>query len=158
MNVSHPRSRAPRFAAAAAMLALAGAVAAVSLAQPAPSSTAPANQPAVAPTAPGAAARLAAAEKACAFLHDLTDGSPIAHQTVEHSYLWSLRRFEAQRDVEFAKDRGEAAARRHLEHVKALHDKLAGAIAKGAFSKFDVAATEYYVAEAEELLARAQTK
>ncbi len=91
-------------------------------------------------------------------LHDLNDGTPIAHQTVEHSYLWSLRRFEAQRDVEFAKDHGVAAAQRHLDHVKALNAKLADANAKGAFSKFDVAATEYYVAEAEELLAKARAR
>ncbi|HEX8875478.1 MAG: hypothetical protein K2Y21_03905 [Phycisphaerales bacterium] len=137
-----------------AAVVLLAAAAAIALGQAGgqPSAPAPGAEP------PSAAARLAAAEKACMFLHDLADGSPIAHQTVEHSYLWSLRRFEAQRDVEFAKDRGEAAARRHLEHVKALHDKIAGANAKGAFSKFDVAATQYYVAEAEELLAKARAK
>lgn len=137
-----------------AALLLLAAVAAVALAQ----AGGQASTPAPGAEPPSAAARLAAAEKACMFLHDLADGSPIAHQTVEHSYLWSLRRFEAQRDIEFAKDRGEVAARRHLEHVKALHDKIAGANAKGAFSKFDVAATEYYVAEAEELLAKTRTK
>lgn len=116
------------------------------------------STPALATSAPSAAARLAAAEKACKMLHDLNDGTPIAHQTVEHSYLWSLRRFEAQRDVEFAKDHGLAAAQRHLDHVKALNAKLVDANAKGAFSKFDVAATEYYVAEAEELLAKARAR
>lgn len=137
----------------AAVLLLA-AVAAIALGQAGgqPSAPAPGAEP------PSAAARLAAAEKACKMLHDLNDGMPIAHQGTEHSYLWSLRRFEAQRDTEFAKDRGEAGARRHLEHVKALHDKIAGASAKGAFSKFDVAAAEYYVAEAEELLAKTRAK
>jgi len=128
-------------AAAAIALAQAGGRPAASPAHEAPAS---------------AAARLAAAEKACKMLHDLDDGSPIAHQTPEHSNLWSLRRFEAQRDVELAKDHGVAAARRHLDHVRALAAKVAGANAKGALSTFDVAATEYYVAEAEELLAKAR--
>ncbi len=136
---------------AAAGLAVAAAIALGQAAsQPTP--------PAAAAATPSAAARLAAAEKACKMLHDLNDGTPIAHQTVEHSYLWSLRRFEAQREVDFAKDRGLAAAQRHLDHVKALNAKLADANAKGAFSKFDVACTEYYVAEAEELLAKAKAR
>jgi hypothetical protein len=137
-----------------AAVVLLAAAAAIALGQAGGQPTAPA--PGAEP--PSAAARLAAAEKACMFLHDLADGSPIAHQTVEHSYLWSLRRFEAQRDVELAKDHGVAAARRHLDHVRALAAKVAGANAKGAFSTFDVAATEYYVAEAEELLAKARAK
>ena len=137
-----------------AAVVLLAAAAAIALAQ---AGGQPAASPA--PEAPAsAAARLAAAEKACKMLHDLDDGSPIAHQTPEHSYLWSLRRFEAQRDVELAKDHGVAAAQRHLDHVRALAAKVAGANAKGAFSKFDVAATEYYVAEAEELLAKARAK
>lgn len=137
----------------AAVLLLA-AVAAIALGQAGGQPSAPAA--AAAP--PSAAARLAAAEKACKMLHDQSDGTPIGHQGTEHSYLWSLRRFEAQRDVEFAKDHGEAAAQRHLEHVRALAAKIADANAKGAFSKFDVAATEFYVAEAEELLAKARAK
>lgn len=136
------------------LFALFTAVAAIALGQAVGQQSAPV--PGAEP--PSAAARLAAAEKACKMLHDLNDGTPIAHQTVEHSYLWSLRRFEAQRDVEFAKDHGVAAAQRHLDHVKALNAKLADANAKGAFSKFDVAATEYYVAEAEELLAKARAR
>lgn len=139
------RSAAVLLLAAVAALALGRA-----MAQP--------SAPAAAAEPPSAAARLAAAEKACKMLHDLSDGSPVGHQGVEHSYLWSLRRFEAQRDVEFAKDHGEAAALRHLDHVRALAAKIADANAKGAFSKFDVACTEYYVAQAEELLATAKAR
>ncbi len=43
-----------------------------------------------------------------------------------------------------------------IAEIRALEQKLGKTLL--AFSKFDVAATEYYVAEAEELLARAQTK
>lgn len=137
----------------AAVLLLA-AVAAIALGQAGGQPSAPAA--AAAP--PSAVARLAAAEKACKMLHDQSDGTPSGRRGVEHSYLWSLRRFEAQRDVEFAKDHGEAAARRHLEHVRALAAKVTDANAEGVFSKFDIASTEYYVAEAEELLARAKVR
>ena len=47
-----------------------------------------------------AKARLAAAERTCKILHDVETGEPRGHQGVEHTYVWSKRRMEAQIDVE----------------------------------------------------------
>ena len=106
-----------------------------------------------------AKARLAAAERTCKILHDMHTGEPRGHQGVEHTYLWSKRRMEAQIDVERTKpaggDGGIAAIERHLQWMRAWHEQI---VASGAFSGFEVASTEFYVAEAQDLLARATTK
>lgn len=106
-----------------------------------------------------AKARLAAAERTCKILHDMQTGDPRGHQGVEHTYLWSKRRMEAQIDVERTKpgggDGGIAAIGRHVEWMRAWHEQI---VKSGAFSGFDVASTEFYVAEAEDMLARAKTK
>ena len=104
----------------------------------------------------------AAAERTCKILHDMETGAPRGHRGVEHTYLWSKRRMEAQIDVEHTKpdggDGGIVGIERHLEWMRAWAKQVAAANAKGAYSTFDVASTEFYVAEAEDLLARAKTK
>lgn len=109
-----------------------------------------------------AKARLAAAERTCKILHDLESGAPCGHQGVEHTYLWSTRRMEAEIAVERTKpsggDGGLAAMQRHMEWMRDWAKTVADANAKGAFSTFDLASTEFYVAEAEDLLARARAK
>ena len=106
-----------------------------------------------------AKARLATAERACKILHDMQTGDPRGHQGVEHTYLWSKRRMEAGIDVERTKpgggDGGIAAIERHVEWMRAWHEQV---VKSGSFSGFDVASTEFYVAEAEDLLARAKTR
>jgi hypothetical protein len=109
-----------------------------------------------------AKARLATAERACKILHDLDTGQPLGHQGVEHTYVWSKRRMEAQLDVERLKpsggDGGIAAIERHVQWMREWSKQVTEAQTKGAFSKFDVASTDYYVAEAEDLLAHAKAK
>lgn len=106
-----------------------------------------------------AKARLAAAERTCKILHDMQTGDPRGHQGVEHTYLWSKRRMEAQIEVERTNpgggDGGIAAIGRHVEWMRAWHEQI---VKSGAFSGFDVASTEFYVAEAEDMLARAKAK
>lgn len=104
-------------------------------------------------------ARLAAAEKVCEMLHDMETKSPRAHQGVEHTYLWSVRRMEAQRALEMAKDRGLAAMEGHAKRMREyaawvarVHDT------EQAFSVLEVSCTQFYAAEAEDLLARAKAK
>lgn len=109
-----------------------------------------------------AKARLATAERVCKIMHDMQTGEPRAHQGVEHTYLWSKRRMEAQIDVERIKpnggDGGIAAIERHVQWMREWSRVVTEANAKGAFSTFDVVSTEFYVAEAEDLLARAKAK
>ena len=106
-----------------------------------------------------AKAKLAAAERTCKILHDSQTGAPRGHQGVEHTYLWSKRRMEAQIDLDRTKpgggDGGIAAIQRHVDWMRAWHEQVVKA---GAYSGFEVASTEYYVAEAEDLLARAKAK
>lgn len=126
--------------------------------QPHDEHRAPAGSPSVEETAK---ARLAAAERTCKILHDLESGEPRGHQGVEHTYLWSKRRMEAQIDVERIKPSGGggiAAIERHVQWMREWSKEVTEANAKGAYSTFDVATTEYYVAEAEDLLARAEAK
>lgn len=111
------------------------------------------------PAAPSAAARLAAAERVCQILHDRADGTPTGHQGVEHTYLWSMRRMEAQRDVEAARGGDRfAALEAHLQRMRDFEKRTAELYKADVVSKFDMAATQYYVAEAEELLARERAK
>lgn len=146
-------------AAAGAALALAatGGIVAAQTAQPNHDAhNAPASAPSVEETAK---ARLAAAERTCKILHDMESGTPRGHQGVEHTYLWSKRRMEAEIGVERTKpgggDGGIAAIQRHAEWMRAWHEQV---VKSGAYSGFDVASAEFYVAEAEDLLARARAK
>lgn len=108
---------------------------------------------------PTAQARLAAAERVCQMLHDATDGAPHAHQGVEHAYLWSLRRMEAQREVDAGRDGGVAALEAHAKRMREYAVWAAEAQRKTeVFSRFEIACTEFYAAEAEDLLARARAK
>lgn len=116
---------------------------------------APSSAEALAPPA-AAQARLAAVERVCNILHDRETGEPVSHQGVEHPYLWSYRRMEAQRAVEKDKEHGVSAIESHLQRMRDLAKHIADA--KAAYSTFEVASTEYYVAEAEDLLARAKAK
>lgn len=102
--------------------------------------------------------KLAAAERACNILHDMTTGDPRGHEGVEHTYLWSKRRMEAQIDVDRTKpggDGGIAAIQRHTDWMRQWRDEV---VKSGAYSGFDIASAEYYVAEAEDLLAGAKAK
>ena len=102
-----------------------------------------------------AAARLAAAERVCMMLHDAKDGAPKAHEGVEHTYLWSLRRMEAQRDVDATRDDRFSALEAHANRMREFSEHIAQLNKEGIASKFELASTRFYLAEAEELLARA---
>ena len=106
---------------------------------------------------PSAAARLAAAERVCQILHE-PDGTPNGHQGVEHAYLWSMRRMEAQRDVDAARGDRFSALEAHLQRMRALDTRFAQLHRSGDVSIFEAASTHFYVVEAEELLARERAK
>jgi hypothetical protein len=107
---------------------------------------------------PSAASRLAAAERVCRMLHDQATGAP-GHLVVEHTYVWSMRWMQAQRDVDAAADGDRfAALEAHLKRMRDFRARVAELHKQDLTSKFDVASTEYYVAEAEELLTRAKAK
>ena len=105
--------------------------------------------------APSAAARLAAVERVCGMFHDEKTGAPRAH--ADH-YLWSMRWMDAQRDVARTKVERTAAAEAHLERMRKFHKDMAELAKSNVVSQFELAATEYYVVEAEELLARAKAE
>lgn len=107
-------------------------------------------------TPPGAAARLAAAERVCQILHDEA-GTPRGHQGVEHTYLWSMRRMEAQRDVDAARGDRFSALEAHLQRMRDFEARTAELYKTDVVSKFELASTQFYVAEAEEMLARARS-
>lgn len=115
-------------------------------------------QPARTDAATSAARRLATAERVCQMLHDEMDGSPRGHGGVEHTYLWSKRRMEAQLDVEAERGDRVSAVRRHAEWMRKLAESVAELNKSGMTSKFEVASTQFYLAESEELLARAEAK
>lgn len=104
---------------------------------------------------PSAAARLAAAERVCRMFHDEKTGAPKSHS--DH-YLWSFRWMEAQRDVDAARGERFAALEAHLERMRAFANRTAELHKANLASEFELAATLYYVAEAEELLARARAQ
>ncbi len=149
------------YSVAVVAFAVVGGVVAVQGGQPADNQRAP--QVAHAPVADevslaeAAKARFAAAERACKMLHDPNSGAPRGHQGVEHTYVWSKRRMEAEIEVIRIKpDGGDgeiAAIERHLEWMRAWNRTI---VDSGAYSMFDIAATEFYVAEAESILAQAQ--
>lgn len=107
---------------------------------------------------PNAAARLAAAERVCQMLHDEVSGAPAGHQGIEHAYLWSMRRMEAQRDVDAASGDHTSAQEAHRQRMRDFETGTAKLYKDGVASKFELASTQFYVAEAEELLARARAK
>lgn len=107
---------------------------------------------------PSAAARLAAAERVCQMLHDEAKGKPYGHQGVEHTYVWSMRRMQAQRDVDAARGDHLSALEAHLQRMREFETATADLYKANVVSRIDLASTQYYVAEAEELLARAQAK
>ena len=107
---------------------------------------------------PSAAARLVAAERVCQMLHDEADGTPKGHQGVEHTYLWSMRRMEAQRDVDSARGDRFAALEAHLQRMRDFEARTAELYKAHSVAKFELASTQFYVADAEELLARERAK
>lgn len=108
---------------------------------------------------PSAAARLAAAERVCQILHDQTSGSPLLHEGVEHAYLWSKRRMEAQRDLDEARGGDRfSALQAHLQRMRDLDARVGELYKDKGLSRFEFASTQFYVAEAEELLARERSK
>ena len=104
---------------------------------------------------PGAAARLAAVERVCGMFHDEKTGAPRAH--ADH-YLWSMRWMDAQRDVATTRGERTAAAEAHLERMRKFHKDMAELAKSKVVSQFELAATEYYFVEAEEVLARERAK
>lgn len=113
----------------------------------------------------GPDARLAAAKRVYDLLAAGDQGPPLSRRGVDQSYQWSKRWMEAQTDAEAAKV-GEAggnvpsrtAAKAHLERMRAVAAKIAEMRRLGEIAEFDVACTDYYVADAEELAARAEVK
>jgi hypothetical protein len=151
---THPnRENLLRVAAVVTMSAAAGLVAGQGMqehAHPAASTPQPADT---------ARARLAAAERVCDILHDQETGASTPHQGAEHTYLWSLRRMEAQRRVDAARGQGgdrTSALEAHLQRMRSMAQRLAEADKKGVLSRFDAASVDYYVAEAEDMLAQAK--
>ena len=102
-----------------------------------------------------AAARLAAVERVCGMFHDEKTGAPRAH--ADH-YLWSMRWMDAQRDVATTRGERTAAAEAHLERMRKFHKDTAELAKSKVVSQFELAATEYYFVEAEEVLARERAK
>jgi hypothetical protein len=105
-----------------------------------------------------AKARLATAERVCLMLHEEVGGAPKAHGGVEHTYLWSKRRMEAQLAVDAARGDDVSAVQRHADWMRQLATRIDELHKAGVTSQFEVASTEFYVAEADELLARARAK
>ena len=106
-----------------------------------------------------AKAQLAVAERVCRMFHDPDSGAPRGNAGVEVTYLWSKRRMDAEINVarldqEAAHGR-IVAIERHLEWMRAWNKTV---VESGAYSRFDIAATEYYIAEAETLLAQAKDR
>ncbi|HVV87400.1 MAG TPA: hypothetical protein VHE35_30370 [Kofleriaceae bacterium] len=74
--------------------------------------------------------------------------------TAESVYVWSVRWLDAERDRP-AKGRALAAAfEAHRDRMVALHDRLKAMVDQGIASTSDLAATDYFVLEAEQWLAR----
>jgi hypothetical protein len=105
---------------------------------------------------PSAQARMEAAAGVCQLLHDEADGAPRTHEGVEHTYVWSKRWMEAQRDVEMSKDGGVAATEAHLQRMRQFDKRIQGLHEAEVIPRFYALSTQYYVVEAEELLARAK--
>lgn len=104
-----------------------------------------------------ATSRLAAAERVCRLLHDQATGAP-GHLVVEHTYVWSMRWMDAQRDVDAARGDRFSALEAHLQRMRDFRARVTELNKQELTSKFDLASTEFYVIEAEELLARERAK
>jgi hypothetical protein len=73
--------------------------------------------------------------------------------------MWSFRWMEAQREVDAARgDRLSAVEAHATKRMREFADGIAQQNKTGAVPEFDLASTQFYVAEAEELLARAKTQ
>lgn len=100
-----------------------------------------------------AEAKLAAAERVCKMFHDRESGAPLGIAGAEANYLWSKRRMMAELEViELKPEHGtkSAAIERHLDWMRAWHETV---VESGAFSQYEIATTEYYIAEAEAMFA-----
>lgn len=102
-----------------------------------------------------ARAKLVAAERMCQMFHDRDSGAPRGGSGAEANYLWSMRRMDAELEVSrLDPNRQEGAetdaVTRHLEWMRAWNKTV---VESGAFSPYQIASTEYYIAEAEALLA-----
>lgn len=100
-----------------------------------------------------ARAKLELAERVCQMFHDRESGAPRGSTGTEANYLWSKRRMMAE--IELIRIDPEigteaAAIRRHLDWMKQWNETVEDS---GAFSQYEIATTEYYVAEAEAMLA-----
>jgi hypothetical protein len=104
-----------------------------------------------------AAARLAAAERVCKLLHEEAFGVP-GHLVVEHRYVWSMRWMEAQRDFDAGRGDRLSALEAHLQRMRDLEAQAEKLYKENVVSKFDLASTQFYVAEGEELVARERAK
>lgn len=102
-----------------------------------------------------AVARLTAAKRVCEMFHDPKAGASTSH--TDH-YLWSLRWMEAQRDVDAARGDRFSAVEAHLQRMRQFHEERAELFKSNVVSKFELASTEFYVAEAEEFVARERAK
>lgn len=121
--------------------------------------TARAGQPDASPVDQGrldaARAKLETAERICQMFHDRESGAPRGIAGAEANYLWSKRRMMAE--IELIRLEPEigteaAAIRRHLDWMKQWNKTVEES---GAFSQYEIATTEFYIAEAEALLASA---
>lgn len=101
-------------------------------------------------------AKLETAERVCQMFHDPESGAPRGGAGAESNYLWSKRRMMAELElIPLDETRGSEAdaIRRHLEWMRAWNKRV---VDSGAFAPFDIATTEYYIAEAEAMLAVAE--
>lgn len=104
------------------------------------------------PVLDAARAKLEAAERVCRFYHDRETGAPLGGEA-EGNYLWSKRRMMAEIEL-FRLDPKHGtkakAIRRHLDWMRSWKKRL---VESGASSSFHVATTDFYIAEAESMLA-----
>ena len=118
-----------------------------------PTPAAETNEPATQSSRASAEAKLTAAERVCKMFHDRESGAPRGIAGAEANYLWSKRRMTAELELIGLKpEHGTKAAaiERHLDWMRAWHETV---VESGAFSQYEIATTEYYIAEAEALLA-----
>ncbi len=121
--------------------------------------TARAGQPDASPVDQGrldaARAKLETAERICQMFHDPESGSPRGGAGAESNYLWSKRRMLAEIELiqlDHRQGTEADAIQRHLQWMRAWNDRV---VESGVFSPFGIATTEYYIAEAEAMLASA---
>ena len=76
------------------------------------------------PETPKASARLASAVHVCQMFHDDATGAPGGHEGVEHTYLWSMRRMEAQRDVDAERGNRSTTLEAHLQRMRDFEARI----------------------------------